>query len=340
MDKSGALAYIYAKASGSISKSFVESRISKLFEPKSLADLWTLIFKTPAPLMPETLLAQEIEKEAFRRFIDQYIDFISCFDKPDDFLQDQFFIYEVENLKEIGAALCSGEKDCPDLVELRDYTTLHTDKWPDIKAITAGTEYAWYNKVPGKHEQQEMEFKLDLQAYRHIWDSIHTVHDETREGLIDFFTESFIIKNTIWALRLKLYYNLPKEEIIPKLIVVTDNKPSMDPIAGPVLRLLDKDVDKYDDWSDWKYSQFLNPYVAGNLWQIDPLWIEKKSKIYQNKKAVTLFHSYPLTSTSIVAWYKIKQFELGCIRTAVEALRLNVSPQDAMNVVGAGEIHG
>lgn len=340
MDKSGALAYIYAKASGSISKSFVESRTSKLFEAKSLGDLWTLLFKTPAPLIPEVLLAQEIEKEAFRRFINQYIDFISCFDHPDTFLSDQFFIYEVENLKEIGAALCAGETECPELVDLKGFSSLHTEKWPDIKAITAETEYSWYNKIPGKHEQQAMELKLDLQAYRHIWNSIHTVHDETRAGLINFFTEAFVLKNSIWALRLKLYYNLPKEEIISKLIVVTDGSPSMDPIAGPVLKLLDKDVDKFDDWSDWKYSDFLNPYVPGNLWQIDPLWIEKKSKIYQNKKAVTLFHLYPLTSTSIVAWYKIKQFELGCIRTAVEALRLNVSAQDAMNVVGAGEIHG
>ena len=40
MDKSGADAFVFAKANGILGKSFVNSRARLLFGQKSLADLW------------------------------------------------------------------------------------------------------------------------------------------------------------------------------------------------------------------------------------------------------------------------------------------------------------
>ena len=67
MDKSGAAAYVYAKASGILARSFVGNRTQKLFEAKSLSELWTLVFKTEVPLVPEVMLAKQIEVEAQNR---------------------------------------------------------------------------------------------------------------------------------------------------------------------------------------------------------------------------------------------------------------------------------
>ena len=62
MDKSTAVSFSYAKAAGLLSKSFIKDRTQRLFQVESLADLWTLLFKEPAPLVPETLLARELEE--------------------------------------------------------------------------------------------------------------------------------------------------------------------------------------------------------------------------------------------------------------------------------------
>ena len=65
MDKSGAGAYIFAKANGILGKSFTGKRANLLFGQKSLAELWTLIFRSQPPLVPEVLLSQQIEEKAF-----------------------------------------------------------------------------------------------------------------------------------------------------------------------------------------------------------------------------------------------------------------------------------
>ena len=69
MDKSTAVCFGYAKAAGLLRKAFVKDRARLLFEQESLADLWTLLFKQPAPLVPETLLARQIEERAFSNFL-------------------------------------------------------------------------------------------------------------------------------------------------------------------------------------------------------------------------------------------------------------------------------
>ena len=106
MDKTGAACFIYAKANGILGKSFTLKRAHKLFEVKSLGELWTLLFRTQPPMVPEVLLSQQIEEKAFSTFISQYEKFINLYDKPEPVLINQLLTYEGENLKEIAAKWC------------------------------------------------------------------------------------------------------------------------------------------------------------------------------------------------------------------------------------------
>ena len=56
--------------------------------------------------------------------------------------------------------------------------------------------------------------------------------------------------------------------------------------------------------------------------------MQQASDVYLNGWALRLFHQYPFTANVLVTWFKIKEHELNCIRTAAEGLRLNVQ-QDA-----------
>ncbi|MCQ2572697.1 MAG: V-type ATPase subunit [Treponema sp.] len=326
MDRDGARAFVYAKACGVLGKSFTGEKASRLFEQKSLTDLWNLLFKTTAPLIPEVVLAQKIEEESFNRFISQYVDFIAQFDSPETYLSDQFFIYEVENLKEVIDALCAGEKKIPNLLDLGKYTTLHFDQWPNLEKITAGTEYSWLKELPDIHHQQEVEFKLDIQAVKHLWTSISEIKGEEGEAVKNLFLEELILQNIVWALRLKLNFGMSKEEVIPHLMYVTEKPSSQDPLCSQAIKVLDKDPENYEHWINWNYKDLVNP-KTDVIWRIEPSWIEKKSKVIQNKKASRLFHCYPVTSASLIGWFKLKQFELSCIRMAVEGLRLNEKPE-------------
>lgn len=334
MDKSGAGAFVYAKASGIIGKSFIGPRAEEIFSERSLGDLWTLLFKTQPPAVPETILAQQIEEEAFNRFLNQYKYFIRQYSVPPKILTAQLAVYEAEDLEEVGAALCAGEKVCPKLVNLEEFSKLNFSAWPDIAAITAGTEFAWYDHVPGIHEQQQMEFKIDCTVIRHLWDAIESTKGEEKQALLKLYKSEYVIKNIVWALRLRVHYQMTKEQIIPMLIRVTDGPVRDDPIASPVMEVLDMPLDDYETWRHWKYSDLINPMMDNGTWTIDPSWIESKNKIRLNRLAMLVFHQNPMSVCALIGWYKIKKFELNCIRTAVESLRLSIPAQVAKQTVG------
>jgi len=334
MDKTGAGAYIFAKANGILGKSFTGKRAQKLFAAKSLGELWTLLFRSQPPMVPEVMLSQQIEEKAFSDFTNQFVNFISLYDKPEEVLKDQLLMYDGENLKELGAALCKGEPKCPAVISLKNYSSLNYAAWPDIKKITKGSPFSWYNKVPGIHEQQELDFKIDIQICRHLWDSAARQKGEAGEALLKLYRQEFIIKNIVWVLRLRLYYNMKAEDITKNLIYVTDKSGHSDPIAAPALKILDWPLDEYEVWSNWRYASLVNPYEPGTVWQIDPIWIEKRNRVEINRKAAMLFHQFPGEPASLIGWYKMKEFELSCIRTAVESIRLNVNPEEAMDAIG------
>ena len=334
MDKNGAGAYIFAKASGILGRSFVGERTKILFEQKNLQDLWSLLFRTHPPMIPETLLAKQIEVEALNRFIKQYTLFIDAYDKPDPILIDQLYIYETENLKEIGAALCNGEKELPAVVDLGKFAQINYSAWPDIKAMTKGSIFSWYNHVPDIHDQQKMEFKVDMQVISHLWKSLENEKGEDYDALMKIYKHEYVVKNIIWALRLRLFYDMPVEEIHENLISVSGKVSASDPLAGPALKVLDFPLDDYNVWANWKYSNLVNPHVDGLVWKIDPTWMERRSRVEVDRLALNVFHQYPMSVCSLIAWYKIKHFELNCIRTAVESLRLNIRSEEAMDAVG------
>ncbi len=276
MDKSTALAFCYARAAGLLKKSFLKERASLLFAQESLADLWDLLFNEPAPLVPETMLARQIEEKALDNFLTQYNSFMSQFDCPPSILTDKLKLFET------------------------DYTD------PDA----------------------------DLELLRQNWKAIEHCHGTDREGHEKLFLDEYVIKNIIWALRLRLYYEMPDDQIISKLFYVTEKADKNDPVAGPAIKVLGFDINKYSDWENWKYAKFLNPHDSGELWCVDPVWIERKYTGYQAKLADHIFHHYTMQDAALAAWFKLKSYELTCIRTAVEGLRLKISGQEAMEAVG------
>ena len=334
MDKSTAVSFCYAKAAGLLSKAFIKERTRLLFEVESLADLWTLLFKEPAPLVPETLLARQIEERAFSDFFSLYLFFLKQYDKPPLILIDKIKRYEVENIKEIVGALCSGENELPRLLDLKDFSKIDLQAWPELAKMTAGTDFEWLKKTPDLSEQQQVEFKLDLMLLRENWKAINNCHGDDKEGHIKLFLDEFVIKNIIWALRLELYYEMPAEQVIQNLFYVTDSPDKNDPVAAPAIKVLGFDKNTYQDWENWEFEKYLNPYEPGQTWCVDPVWIERRYIEHQAVLAEQIFHRYPMEDAALAAWFKIKSYELTCIRTAVESLRLNIGSKEAMEAVG------
>lgn len=334
MERSGAAAYVYAKASGMLSKSFVGKKAASLFAAKSLHELYGLLFKDDVPPVPEALLAKEIEQKAEKNFIADFLRLLESFDKPDAVLISLLHSFDYENLKEIAAALCYRESEMPEIADIGQYAMLSYQFWPDIAGITSKSPVSWYNKIPLPREQQKMDWKLDEQYIRELWASVQSLPASERPVLEDFFRREISYQNIMWVLRLKVFYNMPEFEIEDRLVFEHKDGGRSDRFAGEALSIIEKDPSNFDDWKNWKYAEFLNAHEEGVVWELDPSWVELSFRRDLTQQALHAFHKHPFTAMVLVSWFKIKQHELNCIRTVAEGLRLNADTQEVISAAG------
>ena len=341
MEKSGAESYIYAKASGLLKKSWISERAVSLFNAESLSSLWDMIFSVPEPAVPQLLFANKIETEAVSSFVREYSRLLDMYDKPSAFLTGLLQQYDVENLKAIISALDNGEEKHPHLVNLGSYRLISYENWPDIKKITANSPFDWINDINFKEERQKIDFKLDLQMINSLWKSVNSIKGEAKEVLKDYFIYQWSVKNLIWAMRLKVYYNFSDSRIIENLYYVSSAPSKQDPICSFAIDILSKRVDSYDDWEKFRFAEYLNPRNENGVWNLNPAWVEQRFRSREFARAKKLFHQYPMSEVSLAMFFTLKRQELNCIRAATEAIRLGSDRKEAMYVAGiAGMIKG
>lgn len=334
MDRSCASSYVYAKACGILSNSFIGKNAVSLLNAKNLSEIWESVFKTPVPAIPEVMLATKIEKEAMQQNINQYISLVDCYDKPPEFLVTLLQRFDVENLKAIVSALCIGEENHPHPMRLGKYDLLDYNKWPNLKEITENSRFSWISEVPELKKMQRLCYNIDIQELHYFWNSLQKASFGIRKELINFFTEYYTLKNFVWALRLKVFYKMTPQEIQNNLLFVTDFADSKDPICKDVLNVLDNPIDTYEAWNDCKYKSLLNPHEEGMVWKVDPLWVEHQIRILQTKKTFSMFHKFPLTEIPIVMFFFLKIQETNVIRSSVERIRLGADIKDSMYAAG------
>lgn len=334
MDKSGASAYVYAKACGILARSFTGERAAKLFSVHSLSELWALIFKTEVPSVPEMLLAKRIEQAASEKFISDYKNLLSMYDNPDDVLIMLLQYFDYSNLKSLGAAAAMKQKERPFLRDITPYNILNYKAWPSIQKMTERTKLSWYNKEPTVFEQQLLDTRIDKQFVEDLWRATEKLPASSRKPVEDLILKKYSVRNMIWVLRLRVFYKMQKDEIAQRLAFINPQDKKNDVLAKDAFEILDKNIERYEDWANWKYARFLNPHEEGSIWCVDPAWVEESAQKELISTATHKFHRYPFTATVLLCWFYIKLSELDYIRAATEALRLNVDADSAMEAAG------
>lgn len=327
MDRSGASAFVYAKASGMLAKSYIGKRTVKLFEARSLSDLWNLLFDEEVPLIPEFMLVRKIEEKAEQQFVSDFSRLVSWYEKPDEILVALLRFYDYTNLKLLVTALLKKES-LPPLVDIGSFSELNYAFWPDLAKITAQSSMSWYNDIPKVEEQKQCDHRLDVQYIRQLWTSVQKLPLTERAPVENLIKTDIIFQNIIWALRLRVYYDMDVQTITSYLAGLVDNPDTNDVLAGPAVKILSKSIDVFDEWKDWEYRRLLNTYEPDTIWSVDPRWVQQAANNELAKKALKEFHRHPFTAMVLASWFKIKQNEVQNIRTAAEALRLNMSEEE------------
>lgn len=202
---------------------------------------------------------------------------------------------------------------------------------PILSAILSFYEY----ENSGKSGVEE-----DRRQIMALWQAVSSLRGNDREHLGCLYRMEISFKNILWALRLKVYYNFSNEEVLENLVYGDRRRSRSDVLVREAVSILGKDISSYDDWKSWRYSQYLNPHEEGVVWEIDPTWIERSLKNHLARAYRRFFHKDPMSVTSLVSWFRIKQYELDCIRAVAEGLRLGIESEHIMEVAGITEPKG
>ncbi|WP_024469443.1 V0D/AC39 family V-type ATPase subunit [Treponema pedis] len=329
MDKSSASAYVYAKACGMYSKTFVGKKVKKLFEAKNIKELWSLIFTEEVPVVPEGQLADLIEQKLSKRLVADMLKLLSAYDKPDRLITALISKYDYSNLKTAWYGIEKKQNDTSFLVNISPYSVFHWEKWPNIREIIRGTCME-HIKVPEHNAPIEeilfWDSELDRMYYRSVWAGFKSLSKKDKESCKNLVLTEIIMQNIVWILRLRSYYGYKKEKILP-LLAGIQTEETEQIFCKPAYFALERPLDDWNEWKDWEYARLLNPHEEGHPWILDPRWVQLECDKYLYKLAVKQFHSSAFTAGAAVAFFKIKRLEEYMIRAAAEILRVGADDE-------------
>lgn len=329
MDRVAADAFVYAKASGMYAAAFVGARAKRLFGQSHVSDLWTLVFKDEVPLVPEGRLAQLLERRLSERSATDFVSLVKMYDSPDPLSLAFLAFYDCNNIKTACQSALSGAEK-PYLVNISPFSRLKTEMWPDIGAMTRNSPYRWFDRIPENAERMKWENRLDNQYYMGLWTAANALPQKDQNAVLDFIREEVVLQNIVWALRLRCYYKMTAEEIVPMLAGFDENAKTKAVLTGPAEAVLEKPLDSFDAWQNWKYAPLLNPEDGNGFWRLDPRWLglQVSKKLY--RAALKRFHQSPFTVGVLASFFKIQRLEEYMVRVATEGIRMGAS-EDQMN---------
>ena len=323
MDRVGADAFVYAKASGMYSKAFIGRRAKKLFEQSHVSDLWGILFTDEVPIVPEGRLAQLLERRIAERTASSFLSILSLYDRPDPLSLAYFSLYDCLNIKNACHMLPDAER--PYFIDTKPFSRINIAAWPNFAAMTAQSPYRWFNRVPESAEQLAWENRLDRQYYSSIWEALRKLSRRDREAVEGQVIDEIVLQNIVWAMRLRVYYKKTEDEIIPTLAGVDGPAGMKKDVADPAIAILGKPLDSLDAWQGWKYASLLNPASPEGFWELDPRFfdLQRIRRLYMS--AIRYFHKDQFTVGMLVMFFRICRLEEYVIRTAVEGIRMGAA---------------
>jgi vacuolar-type H+-ATPase subunit C/Vma6 len=336
MPGAGERAYVFAKACGIISKSWiVRRRIAPLRAANRLAELDRLVFAGNAKELPEKELLRDLEGRLIRRSAAQTVSIIGSYKHPPEVLIRLLKVYEYADLKTI-VALARGKAlppSPPDHAGISPYASIRYDAWPDLAAMLGGTEYAFIVDKRGElavigDGEISVETALDRAYYGRLWKSLFALKKSDRAVSEKIIREEISLRNCAWVLRLRTYYGMKAGEVRRHLVTVEGESFTADAEAA-----LELPLDNYEAWRRWKRFDFLNAGAVS--WRADPRFFQNGASEYLYRLAIRNLRRRPLSIDTAFCFIKLKQFEEDLLTSYAEGLALGMSSEDFPGVLEA-----
>ena len=354
----GERAFAYAKACGIIGKSFVGKRIPALGKIGSLNELDRLVFPEVFRELPGRELLSDLERRILRRTTQHILAVIDSYSNPPELLVRQLRSCEYADLKTCLHHIASGRTAPPMLSDIGRFRTVCFDAYPDLAAMLAGSEFDFILakdlsalKSPG-FDLTPLEAELDLRYYTLLTASVRRLSAEDRLLAEQILAEEISLRNCVWALRLRTYFDKTPEETAEYLMDIQmpqsgalssraaalagANPGKMVSLAAEARKLLDFPLDYRADWKGWRWEKLLNPEEPGEGWTANPRYFQNAASQYIYRRAMRSFRTMPSSIGSGFCYIKLKQYEENLLTSITEGLALGITGNEVFDLL---EVH-
>ena len=339
----GERAYVYAKASGIMGKSYIGKRIRGLEKASRLSELDRMVFPLSSRDLPGRELLRDLEKRITGRAIDSIIAILNGFSRIPEFFSLLVRSYEYADLKNAIIAFMEGEKTSPPFADLGIYQRVRFNAWPDLKAMLNGTEFEFlFDKKIfdiDKGDRISLETLLDRQYYSLLWKSLYSLPAKDRVASEKILSDEISLRNSGWALRLRTYYGMSPDNITPHLVDIYKKtkggrKPGKISLADEAIRCLEYPLDNYNAFSSWHWKEFLNNPHGESGWKADPRYFQNAASRYLYGLARRYFRRNPFSLDTVFCFIKLKQFEENILTSSAEGLGIGLSSRETFSLLG------
>jgi len=358
----GERAFAYAKACGIIGKSFVGKRMSALGKLNALNEFGRLVFPEASHELPGRELLTDLERRLLRRTIRHILAIINAYSNPPELLVRQLRSCEYADLKTCLRHIAAGKPVPQTLCDIGKYGAVRFKAYPDLKAMVGGTEFEFILskdlKAPG-FDLTSLEAELDLQYYTLLIKSLQCLPAEDRLLASRILAEEISLRNCVWALRLRSYFEKTTQETdkylmhleipqCPPAEIPGDIQPRFSSQKGTAFLGADTDkifldreaeeslyfpLDDRSAWKGWRWESLLNPEGHGETWSANPRFFQNAASRYIYRLSMRCFRRMPFSVNAEFCYIKLKQFEEDLLTSVAEGLGLGMGGNDVFNLL-------
>jgi vacuolar-type H+-ATPase subunit C/Vma6 len=353
----GERAFAYAKACGLIGKSFVGKRISALGRLNALTEFDRLVFPEASRELPGRELLVDLERRLLQRTIRHIIAVINSYSNPPELLVRQLRSCEYADLKTCLHHITAGKAIPPTLCDIGRFGTVRFEAYPDLGAMVGGTEFEFILSKDLKAADFDLislEAELDLQYYTLLIKSLQCLSAEDRFFAQLILAEEISLRNCVWALRLRTYFEKTSEEtakylmnleipkcppmeipgdIRPRFLSQTGTDSGKISLAQEAIESLYFPLDARLAWRGWRWESLLNPEEGREIWSANPRFFQNAASRYIYRLSLRCFRSMPFSVNSEFCYIKLKQFEEDLLTSVAEGLGLGMGGNDVFNLL-------
>jgi vacuolar-type H+-ATPase subunit C/Vma6 len=329
--------FILAKIYGMLAKSFIGENYREILRLKRVQDIYDRLYPGERAEKPEHQLTSDLETRIVQSGIATMIFVLDLMGEPEQILVHILRKFEYQGLKSMLRGLAPAaegavaeESVSAQVWDLGRYGSVDLAYSRDPLAALEASPYAWVVPLVRTTPIVRIENLLDQEYYRRLLALTRALPAKDRTGVSRLVHLEIGLADVLWALRLRFSFGMDAEKARDLLI------PGMlDAERRAVAQAFDIPADSIEGWRKWRFGWLVEDQLSESFRAPDPVRAEQKATRRLYIRAHQLFHQDPFTLTPIVAFFKLKEYEVGLLKTAVEALRLSVSAQDILALVGA-----